>query len=88
MNSWISPLSIVALEKTSVTFNAPSNFIKQWVINNYFDDIESAVKEELEGVIAIDFVTGKQSLNESTEVADKTPQKKTENNSEIGRAHV
>ena len=42
--NWFSHLAIISLTNGILTFSAPSRFIREWICNNYLDDIKSILE--------------------------------------------
>ncbi|MDR1560958.1 MAG: chromosomal replication initiator protein DnaA [Holosporaceae bacterium] len=53
VNSWILPLSIDKFDANTLYLNAPSMFLRDWVVNNYADKIVSCCQTENQSVKVI-----------------------------------
>lgn len=55
--TWFVPLRCQQIEPHKVTVAAPSDFFRSWILSNYREEIQRAVREVLQRDVAIEFVT-------------------------------
>lgn len=56
--SWIKPLELVSVKDESICFNAPSRFMKDWILAHYSENIQKHWKEVLPTLKRIEIGVG------------------------------
>ncbi len=59
-NSWLKPLQIAGFDAGIITLKAPSRFIKDWVNNNFSEQLENLLRQELAGFLGLEILVDKQ----------------------------
>ena len=55
-SNWIKHLSFVSFENNTLSFSLPTKFLRDWIVNNYSDNIKTESKKYIEKIDVIKFV--------------------------------
>src|SRR5277367_7048390 len=54
--SWLQPLSVISIDSGEISLAVPTRFMRDWIIKNYADRIQSIWASENEAVSGIELV--------------------------------
>ena len=55
-NNWLKQLTFLSVKDQTVSFSVPTKFLRDWVVNNYADEIKNQCKNYIKNIEAIKFV--------------------------------
>jgi len=79
-NNWLKPVSVESYENGYLNIIAPTRFIKDWLLNNYSDNLNFLCREELSGFKLFSLETAKE--NSSANITSSSEENNIEVNSE------
>lgn len=74
VNSWIAPLSVNKLVSGTLYVNAPSMFLRDWVVNNYSSKILELCQQENSRIRNIDISVARPVQQKKTPVTEEIPE--------------
>lgn len=71
--SWLKPLSLKSIDAQGVaTLTAPTRFIREWVANNYLQEITRMLREHVPSIAGVELVIGKPAMKAPSEDASSS----------------
>ena len=55
-NNWLKQLTFLSIENKTISFSVPTKFLRDWIVNNYADEIKNQCKKHNEKIDTIKFV--------------------------------
>ena len=55
-NNWLKQLTFLSIENQTISFSVPTKFLRDWILNNYADQIKNQCKKYINKIEAIKFV--------------------------------